>query len=78
MVVEAADGGELGVTFAVRDDTAAHRGRSARWRRRQSEVALDDLTAQILTAVVDDYELRRAATASSGFALRRVGCRTDG
>ena len=28
MVVESADGGELGVQFAVRDDVAAHRGRA--------------------------------------------------
>ena len=55
MVVESADGGELGVQFAVRDDILRIEG-EALLAPGQSEVRVDDLTAQILAAVVDEWD----------------------
>ena len=55
LVVESADGGELGVQFAVRDDILRIEG-EALLAPGQSEVRVDDLTAQILAAVVDEWD----------------------
>jgi serine/threonine-protein kinase RsbW len=55
LVVESADGGELGVQFAVRDDVLRIEG-EALLAPGQSEVRVDDLTAQILAAVVDEWD----------------------
>jgi len=55
LVVESADGGELGVQCAVRDDILRIEG-EALLAPGQSEVRVDDLTAQILAAVVDEWD----------------------
>ena len=55
LVVESADGGELGVQFAVRGDILRIEG-EALLAPGQSEVRVDDLTAQILAAVVDEWD----------------------
>ena len=55
LVVESAEGGELGVQFAVRDDILRIEG-EALLAPGQSEVRVDDLTAQILAAVVDEWD----------------------
>jgi len=55
LVVESADGGDLAVQFAVCDDILRIEG-EATLVAGQSEVRVDDLTAQILAAVVDEWD----------------------
>jgi hypothetical protein len=56
LVVESADGSELAVQFAVRDDILRIEG-EARLADGKADVGVDDLTAQILAAVVDEWDL---------------------
>jgi serine/threonine-protein kinase RsbW len=55
LVVESADGGELSVAFAVRDGALRIDGEGA--HAPDQAPSVDDLTAQILAAVVDAWEL---------------------
>jgi serine/threonine-protein kinase RsbW len=58
IVVEAVDGGELTVNFAVLDDALRIEGEALLPADRAERVVrADDLTAQILAAVVDEWEL---------------------
>jgi serine/threonine-protein kinase RsbW len=56
MVIEAADGGTLDITFESGENELRIEGRAP--ARAGAEVGIDALTGQILKAVIDDYELR--------------------
>ena len=56
MAIEAADGGELEITFRSGENELRIEGCAP--ARAGAEVGIDALTGQILKAVIDDYELR--------------------
>ncbi len=56
MVIDAASGGELEMTFSTTDTELQVSGRAP--ITAGVEVAVESLTAQILKAVIDDYDLR--------------------
>ncbi len=56
MAIDAATGGELEITFFTTDTELRINGRAP--VRRASMSRVEALTAQILKAVIDDYELR--------------------
>jgi len=56
LVVEAADGGELAVAFAVQNDMLRIEGEAPTAPGREN-ARVDELTAQILAAVVEEWEL---------------------
>ena len=64
LVVEAGNGAELSLTFSNLADTFVVEGSGATTR----DLGLDDLTRQILSAVVDEFEL----TAEGGVARFRA------
>jgi anti-sigma regulatory factor (Ser/Thr protein kinase) len=64
VVIEAGGGGEIAFTFSNLSDTFAVEGRGAV----DAEPVVDDLTRQILSVVVDDFEL----TAADGVAQFRA------
>jgi anti-sigma regulatory factor (Ser/Thr protein kinase) len=64
VVIEAGSGGEIAFTFSNLGDTFAVEGRGAV----DAEPVVDDLTRQILSVVVDDFEL----TAADGVAHFRA------
>ncbi|MGH8979225.1 MAG: hypothetical protein ACRDV7_14190 [Acidimicrobiia bacterium] len=55
LVVESSDAGELAVRFSVEEDVLHIQG-EAELGDDRSEVQVDDLTAQILAAVVDEWD----------------------
>ncbi len=55
MAIDAASGGELEMTFATTDTELCVTGRAP--VRVGVDVAVESLTAQILKAVIDDYDL---------------------
>jgi serine/threonine-protein kinase RsbW len=57
IVVDAAGGGDLVVQFAVRDDSLRIEGEATLSPSRAENAKVDDLTAQILAAVVDEWDL---------------------
>jgi serine/threonine-protein kinase RsbW len=57
LVVESADGGELAVQFAVQGDKLRIDGEARLDASRAEEPSVDDLTAQILAAVVEEWDL---------------------
>jgi serine/threonine-protein kinase RsbW len=57
IVVDAAEGGELAVQFAVRDEALRIEGEATLAPSRADNAKVDDLTAQILAAVVDEWDL---------------------
>ena len=72
IVIEAAEGGELGVMFAVQDAALRIEGEvtlPGEWRER---ALVDDLTAQILAAVVDEWDLTAADGIARFTCVRRV------
>jgi serine/threonine-protein kinase RsbW len=56
MAIDAASGGELALTFSTTDTELRVVGRAP--IANGVDVAVESLTAQILKAVIDDYELR--------------------
>ena len=76
LVVESADGGELGVQFAVRDDILRIEG-EALLAPVSPKSRVDDLTAQILAAVVDEWDFS-AQDGLVRFCVHASGARTDG
>ena len=58
MVIDFAEGGELEITFFTTDNELRITGRAP--VADGVEVGVEELTAQILKAVIDDYELRSA------------------
>jgi serine/threonine-protein kinase RsbW len=56
MAIDAASGGELEMTFSTTDTELRVAGRAP--VAAGVDVAVESLTAQILKAVIDDYELR--------------------
>ena len=58
MVIEFAAGGDLELTFFTTDNELRITGRAP--VAEGVEVGVEELTAQILKAVIDDYELRSA------------------
>src|ERR1700754_3407053 len=61
LVVESADGGDLSVQFAVQDNALRIEGEAALAAGRADNARVDDLTAQILAAVVDEWDLSTTA-----------------
>ena len=73
ILVEAVDGGELTVNFAVLDDALRIEGEATLPADRAERVVrADDLTAQILAAVVDEWELDTQGGRVRFSCLRRV------
>jgi hypothetical protein len=56
MAIDAASGGELEMTFSTTDTELRVSGRAP--IAAGVDVAVESLTAQILKAVIDDYDLR--------------------
>ena len=71
LVVESADGSELAVQFAVQGDVLRIEG-EARLAAGHGDVGVDDLTAQILAAVVDEWDLHAEAGNVRFACTRRV------
>src|SRR5262245_3587228 len=71
LVVEAAGGGELTVHFSVRDD-ALHIEGEASPAPADADAGVDDLTAQILAAVVDKWDLSASDGTVRFSCVRRV------
>jgi serine/threonine-protein kinase RsbW len=72
LVVESADGGELAVQFAVQDETLRIEGGAAVSPSRADKAHVDDLTAQILAAVVDEWDLSTHDDTVRFSCVRRV------
>jgi serine/threonine-protein kinase RsbW len=72
LVVEAADGGELAVQFAVQDDRLRIEGEASLTPDRAENARVDDLTAQILAAVVDEWDLSTTDGTVRFACVRRV------
>jgi serine/threonine-protein kinase RsbW len=72
LVVEAADGAELAVQFAVQDDRLRIEGEAALTPERADNARVDDLTAQILAAVVDEWDLTTTDGIVRFTCVRRV------
>jgi hypothetical protein len=72
LVVESADGGELSVRFAVQDNALRIEGGATLATGRADNARVDDLTAQILAAVVDEWDLSTNEGAVRFFCVRRV------
>jgi serine/threonine-protein kinase RsbW len=72
IVVEATDGGELAVQFAVQDQCLRIEGEASLAPNRAENARVDDLTAQILAAVVDEWELNTAESTVRFACVRRV------
>jgi serine/threonine-protein kinase RsbW len=75
LVVESTDGRELTVQFAVQDDVLRIEG-EAGLAAGSSEVNVDDLTAQILAAVVDEWDFSSRDGAVRFACTRRVPAAT--
>jgi hypothetical protein len=72
LVVESADGGELSVLFAVQDNALRIEGEAALASGRADNARVDDLTAQLLAAVVDEWDLSTNEGSVRFFCVRRV------
>jgi len=72
LVVEAAGGGELTVHFAVRDGALHIEGEATPPGDAPAEAGVDDLTTQILAAVVDEWDLRAVDGCVRFSCVRRV------
>jgi serine/threonine-protein kinase RsbW len=72
LVVESADGGDLSVQFAVQDNALRIEGEAALAAGRADNARVDDLTAQILAAVVDEWDLSTAEGSVRFSCVRRV------
>jgi serine/threonine-protein kinase RsbW len=72
IVIEAAEGGELGVLFAVQDATLRIEGEVTLASGVGEDGLVDELTAQILAAVVDAWELTTADGTARFMCVRRV------
>jgi serine/threonine-protein kinase RsbW len=69
MAIEAADDGQLDITFRSSEDELRIEGRAPAMPG--AEVGIDALTGQILKAVIDDYELRTDSGSVSFFCIAR-------
>ena len=72
LVVESADGGDLSVQFAVQDNTLRIEGDALLAAGRADNARVDDLTAQILAAVVDEWDLSTTDGSVRFSCVRRV------
>jgi serine/threonine-protein kinase RsbW len=72
LVVESADGGDLSVQFAVQDNALRIEGEAALAVGRADNARVDDLTAQILAAVVDEWDLSTSEGSVRFSCVRRV------
>ena len=72
LVVESADGGDLSVQFAVQDNALRIEGDAALAAGRADNARVDDLTAQILAAVVDEWDLSTTEGSVRFSCVRRV------
>jgi serine/threonine-protein kinase RsbW len=72
LVVESADGGDLSVQFAVQDNALRIEGEAALAAGRADNARVDDLTAQILAAVVDEWDLSTTEGSVRFSCVRRV------
>ena len=72
LVVESADGGDLSVQFAVQDNALRIEGDAALAVGRADNARVDDLTAQILAAVVDEWDLSTTEGSVRFSCVRRV------
>jgi serine/threonine-protein kinase RsbW len=72
LVVESADGGDLSVQFAVQDSALRIEGEAALAAGRADNARVDDLTAQILAAVVDEWDLSTSEGSVRFSCVRRV------
>ena len=72
LVVESADGGDLSVQFAVQDNALRIEGDAALAAGRAENARVDDLTAQILAAVVDEWDLSTTEGSVRFSCVRRV------
>ncbi len=72
IVIEAAEGGELAVLFAVQDATLRIEGEVTLASGVGDDGLVDELTAQILAAVVDGWELTTTDGTARFMCVRRV------
>jgi serine/threonine-protein kinase RsbW len=72
IVVDAADPGDLAVQFGVQDDRLRIEGEASLSPARVDSARVDDLTAQILAAVVDEWDLSTQDGIVRFVCLRRV------
>jgi serine/threonine-protein kinase RsbW len=72
IVIEAAEGGELAVLFAVQDATLRIEGEVTLATGAGDDGLVDELTAQILAAVVDAWELTTTDGTAHFTCVRRV------
>jgi len=72
IVIEAAEGGELAVLFAVQDATLRIEGEVTLAGGAGEDGLVDELTAQILAAVVDGWELTTTDGTARFACVRRV------
>ena len=72
LVVESADGGDLSVQFAVQDNALRIEGEAVLAAGRADNARVDDLTAQILAAVVDEWDLSTTEGSVRFSCVRRV------
>ncbi len=72
LVVESANGGDLSVQFAVQDNALRIEGEAALAAGRADNPRVDDLTAQILAAVVDEWDLSTTEESARFSCIRRV------
>ena len=72
LVVESTDGGDLSVQFAVQDNALRIEGEAALAVGRADYARVDDLTAQILAAVVDEWDLSTSEGSVRFSCVRRV------
>ncbi len=72
LVVESADGGDLSVQFAVQDNALRIEGEAVLAAGRADNARVDDLTAQILAAVVDEWDLSTTDGSVRFSCVRRV------
>jgi serine/threonine-protein kinase RsbW len=72
IVIEAAEGGELAVLFAVQDATLRIEGEVTLASGVGDDGLVDELTAQILAAVVDGWELTTTDGTARFTCVRRV------
>ena len=72
LVVESADGGDLSVQFAAHDNALRIEGEATLAAGRADNARVDDLTAQILAAVVDEWDLSTTEGLVRFSCVRRV------
>jgi serine/threonine-protein kinase RsbW len=72
LVVESADGGELTVQFAVQGDKLRIDGEARLDSTETENPSVDDLTAQILAAVVEEWDLNTQDAIVRFTCVRRI------